>query len=104
MEAFPLKDINALSKAGYSNCRNALQFTLMRLATPHETGNFFEQLDGELGREVRDLVHHILNDIPDPGVETWLNESTPEELAGLDRLLALAREVGYRTDDLPGPN
>ncbi len=104
MQAFSLKQINELSKAGLLDLANALQFVLIRLSTPHESGNFFDQLDGDLGREVRDLVHHVLHDIPDDGVTTWLNESTPEELAGLERLLEHARAVGYRTDDLPDLN
>ena len=101
MQAFPLKQINELSKAGLLDLANAVQFVLIRLSTPHESGDYFDQLEGDLGREVRDLVHHVLNNIPDAGVSTWMNESTPEELAGLHRLVEHARNVGYRTDDLP---
>ncbi|MCA9033689.1 MAG: hypothetical protein KDA91_01105 [Planctomycetaceae bacterium] len=70
----------------------------MRFGTTDDTGNVFERLDGEPGYEVLDSVHHILHDISDAGVKTWLEEFIPEELAELEKLLLVARESGYDDD------
>jgi len=77
-----------------------LQLALMVIAEEADDTDFIAQTSGDLNRELRDLAHHVIHKIPDPGVDSWLQEGTPEERAGVEKLVASAKKYGYRDDDL----
>jgi hypothetical protein len=96
-----MQTISTLCESGMIDVGVAMQMALVEISSTDAGVDFFAEMHGALSRELRDLVHHIVEGIPNPDVETWTGEIPDDERAGLEKLVAFARERGYRKDDLP---
>ena len=99
-----LEQLSPIVSAGLMDLAVGLQLALLAIDKEDEEKDFITQTSGDLNRELRDLAHHVIHKIPDPGVDTWLKEGSPEELAGVNKLVASAKKYGYRDDDLATVN
>ncbi len=100
----PLMTYSAMVDAGLTDLPTALTMALVAIGQMPDNEDVLEHASGPLDRELRDLAHHLIHNIPDPGVASWVEGGTPQEKAGLKKLVASARQFGYRDDDLtPAP-
>ncbi len=99
-----LEQLSPVVSAGLMDLAIGLQLALLAIHQEDEEQDFIAQTSGDLNRELRDLAHHIIHKIPDSGVDTWLQEGSPEELEGVNKLVASAKKYGYRDDDLAAVN
>lgn len=99
-----LEQLSPIVSAGLMDLAVGLQLALLAIDKEVVEKDFIAQTSGDLNRELRDLAHQVIHKIADRGVDTWLEEGSPEELVGVDKLVASAKKYGYRDDDLATVN
>ena len=89
-----------LYNAGMMEIGEAMVMTLVSIGKQEELQDFFAKLNGDVSRELRDLVHHLIEGIPNDDVNSWTEGMSDPERLGLERLIDSAKKFGYRKDDL----
>ena len=90
----------SLYNAGMMDIGEAMVMTLVAIGKQDELQDFFTRIDGDVSRELRDLVHHVIEEIPNDDVNSWTEGMSDPERIGLQKLVTSAKKFGYRKDDL----
>jgi hypothetical protein len=98
-EGSTIANLPEIVRLGWMELDDAIEIAVREIAR-QPIRDHFNEVGGEVGRQLRLITYFAIHDPLCPELESWLRSGDPWIEEGIRMLVACAEEYGLKTDDL----